>query len=221
MNNGVTFLIGLSLGAIAGSGITAMILNKRHENDMNEFLTKVRRDYEEQMDSIVKNIHKEDPSEIRRKREELDAAEKKAMKEARDFLDKYRSHSADPEDPEDGSMFETWEEPEAPGPDENDPDALYPITESEMVAFVENGGDPEELLLSADGDLFMSRDFTEFDSPYIFDGVDIEGCFGKYNPDPNAAYFRDPVSNIYYRILKSMKNDEDMEECRLAQEGNE
>lgn len=214
MNNGISFLIGGVVGAALGCGITTYILNKRHEKDMNDFLTKIRKDYEQQMDIIVKNIHKEDPGEIRRKREETE-------KEHADRMDRYRSHSEDPEDIVEAPEYETWVEPEAPGPDENDPDALYPITEREMVEFVENGGDPEELLLSADGDLFMSRDFTEFDSPYIFDGVDIEGCFGKYNPDPNTAYFRDPVSQICYRILKSMKTDEDMENDRLAQEGIE
>lgn len=215
MNNGVSFIIGSVIGALTGAGITYVILNKRHEKELNEFLTKVRKEYEEQMDTIVRNVHKDGPDVIRKEREEK-------LGEIRSFLDEYKSRSLDPEDAEldDNLSYETWVEPEAPGPDPDDPDALYPITESELIEFIENGEDPEELLYSADGDLFMSRDFSEYDSPYIFDGVDIEGCFGKFNPDPSVALFRDPVSKINYRILKSLKTNEDMYEC-AAQEGLE
>lgn len=225
MNNAVSFLIGGVIGAIAGTSITYAVMNKKCAKQCDELLNKVRADYKNQWDNVIADLHKDDPSTMRKKRESGEDTEippeqtEKELAYLRGYYNAYTSMKKDPENPVISNDIEKFVEPDGPGPDPEDPDALYPITETEMREFIENGEDPEDLLLSADGDLFMSRDFSEYDSPYIFDGIDIEGVFGKYNADPSCAYFRDPVSKINYRILKSAKTDEEMYE--LAQKGNE
>lgn len=223
MNNGVSMLLGIIFGAAAGAGITYAVLNKRHEKEMNEFVEEIRKEYAEQMDLIVKNIHKDDPGTIRKRNnqkkeeqltdEELRKREHEEIQYFKEYIKKYDTKTKD--EPEDVEVFD---EPDGPGPDPNDPDALYPITESELIRYIEEGHDPEDLLLSADGELH-NMNYTPFDSPYIFDGIDIESMFGKYNPDPSYAYFRDPVFKINYRVIKSLKTDDEME--KLARKGTE
>ena len=223
MNHGISFLIGAVLGAMTGVGVTYYVMNKRAENDMNELVNKVRSDYEKEMDAIVKDLHKEGPGASKKESSGSNISPEQRREEMEFLRSWYEGRqeekAAKKKEEEENVEIAHFEEPEhGPGQDPDDPDAVYPITETELNKFIDKYGDPEDLLYSADGELHFN-DFREFDSPYVFDGVDIEGTFGKYNADPSIALFFDPVSKISYRIWKSLKTDEEMEE--LAQEGIE
>ena len=214
MNNGVAMLLGVVLGAATGAGITYVVMNKRQEREMNEFIGKVRADFAKEREAILNDLHKEEPGISKRREDERNRNAGRRM--VQDLIRKKGYAMNEPLEPEEP---ETVVAPDnGPGPDPEDPDALYPISESELRNYIEAGEDPEDLLLSADGELHF-MDFRPYDSPYIFDGIDIKGLFGKYTGDDGVVYFRDPVSNISYRVYKSLKDQEEMEE--LAQKGIE
>lgn len=227
MNNGISLAIGFVLGAVASAGATYVVMNKRHEKEMNDFVNDVRVSFSKERDNIIMDLNKEAPGTRRKRREQAEKEERarKELAESQKIMnriidreeyveddDEDEEYDGYNEDPDDYGFDDDNEVPvHGPGPDPEDPDALYPITETELRDYIEKGEDPEDLLLSAEGELHF-MDFRPYDSPYIFDGIDINSLFGKYTGDDGVAYFRDPVSNISYRVYKSLKSEDEMYE---------
>lgn len=227
MNNGISLAIGFVLGAVAGAGATYVVMNKRHEQEMNDFVNDVRVSFSKERDNIIMDLNKEAPGTRRKRREQAEREEqaRKELAESQRIMNKIidREEYVDDDEDEDEEYDGYDEDPDVysafdgvheapdhgPGPDPEDPDALYPISERELSEYIDNGEDPEDLLLSAEGELHFP-DFRPYDSPYIFDGIDIKSLFGKYTGDDGVAYFRDPVSNISYRVYKSLKSEDEM-----------